>query len=130
MEHPNVERLREYLDAYAARDMEALSRFFADDAVWHVGGTHPLSGDYRGRQAILDYFRAVGVETEQTLQLHPLELIANDRRASVFLRVTAERAGRRLDIVMAEAIEFDESGRIREFWTLANDQAAVEQFWS
>ena len=130
MEHPNVERLREYLDAYAARDMEALSRFFADDAVWHVGGTHPLSGDYRGRQAILDYFRAVGGETEQTLQLHPLELIANDRRAAVFLRVTAERAGRRLDIVMAEAIEFDESGRIREFWTLANDQAAVDQFWA
>lgn len=130
MEHPNVERLREYLDAYAARDMEALSRFFADDAVWHVGGTHPLSGDYRGRQAILDYFRAVGGETEQTLQLHPLELIANDRRAAVFLRVTAERAGRRLDIVMAEAIEFDESGRIREFWSLANDQAAVDQFWA
>ena len=130
MEHPNVERLREYLDAYAARDMEALSRFFADDAIWHVGGTHPLSGDYRGRQAILDYFRAVGGETEQTLQLHPLELIANDRRAAVFLRVTAERAGRRLDIVMAEAIEFDESGRIREFWSLANDQAAVDQFWA
>jgi ketosteroid isomerase-like protein len=130
VEHPNVERLREYLDAYAARDPEALSRFFADDAVWHVGGAHRLSGDYRGREAILDYFRAVGGETDQTLRLEPLELMANDRRAAAFLRVTGERAGRRLDIVMAEAIEFDESGRIREFWAHANDQAAVDRFWA
>ena len=72
----------------------------------------------------------MGGETERTLRLHPLELIANDRRAAAFLRVTAERAGRRLDIVMAEAIEFDEAGRVREFWAHANDQAAVGRFGS
>ena len=62
MAHPNVQRLREFLDAYAANDSEAIRKHLSDDAVWHVGGTHALSGDYRGTGEILDYFKNVGAE--------------------------------------------------------------------
>jgi ketosteroid isomerase-like protein len=53
MTHPNVQRLQAFLDAYAADDLDALGAALAEDAVWHVGGTHRHSGDYVGRQAIL-----------------------------------------------------------------------------
>ncbi|HEX2031587.1 MAG TPA: nuclear transport factor 2 family protein [Actinomycetota bacterium] len=129
MAHPNVERLQAFLDAYAAGDRDALGRSLADDAVWHIGGTHRLSGDYRGRQAILDYFDTVGRETGNSLKLEPLELLANDRRGAAFLRVTGERPGRTLDVTMAEAFVFGADGAIQEFWAHATDQGAIDRFW-
>ena len=101
----------------------------AQDAVWHVGGTHRFSGDYLGRDAILEYFDRVTAETEGTLQLDPTELLANDQRGAAFLRVTADRGEQHLDVTMAEAFQFDDQGRIREFWAHATDQDAVNRFW-
>ena len=130
MAHPNVERLQQFLDAYAAGDRAALGEAFADDAVWHVGGTHRLSGDYRGREAILEYFDRVGAETSGTIQLDPIELMANEARGAAFLRVVADRDGRHLEVTMAEAFQFDGDGRIREFWAHATDQQAIDRFWA
>ena len=53
-QHPGVARAREYLATYAARDMVSLRDFFTDDVVWHVAGKHPLSGDYRGKDSLVD----------------------------------------------------------------------------
>lgn len=124
-----VQRLERWLAAYGDSDREAMADSLADDAVWHVGGTHRLSGDYRGREAILDYFDTVREETADTMRLDPLEVMANDRHGAAFLRVTAERDGRRLDVVMADAFRFDDRGRIAEFWAHATDQAAIDEFW-
>ena len=129
MAHPNIERLQRFLDAYAAGDRDELGRSFSEDAVWHVGGTHRFSGDYRGRTAILEYFDTVGRETSGTLKLEPHELLANDERGAAFLRVTGERTGRQLDVMMAEAFVFGPDGTIQEFWAHANDQDAIDRFW-
>lgn len=129
MAHPNAERLQGFLDAYASKDADAIRGALAEDAVWHVGGTHAYSGDYRGREAILEYFDRVSAETGGTLRLDPIELLANDRRGAAFLRVTADRGDQHLDVTMAEAFQFDDQGRIREFWAHATDQDAVNRFW-
>lgn len=127
--HPHVERLKEFLDAYADRDRDRIGDTLADDAVWHVGGTHRFSGDYRGKEAILEYFEMVGNVTGGTLRLDPIELLANDRRGAAFLRVTAIRGDQQLDVTMAEAFQFDDDGRISEFWAHATDQETVNRFW-
>lgn len=129
MTHVNVGRLRAFLDHHAAGDREALGRLLAEDAVWHVGGRHRFSGDLHGREAILAYFDAVRKETDGTLDLQPLELLANDRRGAAFLRVTAQRQGRDLDVVMAEAFVFAADGTIQEFWAHAADQDSIDRFW-
>lgn len=125
----NVDRLREFLHAYGERDSDRVASMLADDAVWHVGGTHQFSGDYRGKEAILEYFETVGNETGGTLRLDPVELLANEQRGAVFLRVTAQRGDQQLDVTMAEAFQFDGEGRITEFWAHATDQDAVNRFW-
>ena len=130
MMHPNVARLEKFLDAYAAMDGPAIRDCLADDAVWHVGGTHRLSGDYRGAASILDYFETVSNETGGTLHLEPLELIANQERGAAFLRVVGDRGGHHLDVTMAEAFQFDDDGRISEFWAHATDQDSIDRFWS
>ena len=129
MTHPNRERLQAFLDAYGAMDRDLVGEALAPEAVWHVGGTHPFSGDYRGRDAILDYFERTAAETAQSLRLEPVELMADGGHGAAFLRVTAARGEKRLDVTMAEAFRFDEDGRITEFWAHANDQAAIDAFW-
>ena len=55
--------------------------------------------------------------------------MANDRRGAAFLRVFAHKGERRLDVEMAEAFQFDDQGRLREFWAHATDQYAIDRFW-
>ncbi|MDQ4143133.1 MAG: nuclear transport factor 2 family protein [Actinomycetota bacterium] len=129
MAHPNVERLQSFLNAYSAEDRDALAELLSDDAVWHVGGTHRFSGDYRGREVILEYFDTIRRETDGSLKLEPLELLANEERGAAFLRVTGKRQRRRLDVTMAEAFLFSRDGTIQEFWAHAADQDAIDRFW-
>jgi uncharacterized protein len=44
-------------EMYAGGDLAAVEELLAHDVVWHVPGTSPIAGDYRGRQAVIGYFR-------------------------------------------------------------------------
>jgi ketosteroid isomerase-like protein len=125
-----VARLEAWLDSYGNNDRQTMLDSLAEDAVWHVGGTHRHSGDYRGREAILGYFDAIREATADTMRLEPLEILANDRHGAAFLRVTADRDGRRLETVVADAFRFDDEGRIVEFWASNANQAAIDEFWA
>lgn len=128
-EHPNVFRTRAAMAAYAQRDFDTMATYLADDIVWHVGGDHRYSGVRRGKADVLAYFDEMQAATGGTLNIEPKEILANDQRGVAFLRATAERDGRTLDVLLAEAFVFDDHGRWKEFWALANDQAAVDAFW-
>lgn len=129
-EHPNVQRIRDALDAYNAGDLERMRVFIAQDILWHVGGHHPLSGDYRGLDAVLDYYAKVREETGGTLTLEPIDILANDDHGGIFMRVRGERGGRAIDVELAEALTFDEQGRWAEYWALADEQQSVDAFWT
>ena len=129
MEHPNVERTRALLGAVSAGDLDALDRSLTDDVIWHVGGEHPLSGDYRGRQAVQQYHRRVAALTAGTLRLEPVDILGSDSHIGIFLRATATAGNHRLDTTMVEAARVAEDGRWEEFWALADDQGQVDDFW-
>ena len=129
-EHPNVGKIRQALDTYNAGDREGMRAFLAPDIWWHVSGDHPLSGDYRGIDDVLAYFERVQEMTDGSLRIAPTQMLADDGRATIFMRVTGRRGDRTLDVLMAETLILDEAGRWKEYWALADDQAAVDAFWS
>jgi ketosteroid isomerase-like protein len=129
-EHPNAARVRDGFAAYNRGDFAAMRTILAQDILWHVGGNHPLSGDYRGRDAVLDYCAKAHELTGGTLSGEPLEILANDRHAGVFQRITAERNGKRLDVVLAQALTLDDDGRWTEYWAMADQQDEVDAFWA
>jgi ketosteroid isomerase-like protein len=129
-DHPNVPRIRDALEVYNSGDHDAMRQFLTDDIVWHVGGSHAMSGDYRGADEVVNYFRDVRKATAGTLQVEPVEILANDRHASIFMHVTALRDVRTLDVLLAEALTLDDEGRWSEYWALANEQDDVDAFWS
>lgn len=129
-EHPNVHKIREALSTYNTGDRQAMRAFLAPDIRWHVSGDHALSGDYEGIDEVLAYFDEVQELTDGTLRIEPTQMLADDGRASIFMRVTGKRGDRTLDVEMAETLLLDEDGRWKEYWALADDQAAVDAFWS
>lgn len=44
--------------------------------------------------------------------------------------MTGERNGRTLDIEMAEMMDVGADGRWSSFWSMPDDQASVDAFWS
>ena len=129
-EHPSAARAREYLATYAARDMVALRDFFTDDVVWHVAGKHPLSGDYRGKDSLVEYFERVDAFTDGTIAMEVEAILASERHVAMFMHVRGNRLGKTLDERMAEMFDVAPDGRWSEFWAMADDQKAVDEFWS
>ncbi|HEV8421352.1 MAG TPA: nuclear transport factor 2 family protein [Actinomycetota bacterium] len=127
---PDVERARQSIEAYNQGDFETLRHFYAENVVWHVAGAHRLAGEYQGRDQLFEYFATVRELTGGTLRLHPQSIVASADEIAMFTRVTAQRGGKELDIVLAQTLKVGADGRWTEYWAMADDQEAVDDFWS
>lgn len=118
--------------AMAAVSRGAVEEFgqilLADDVVWHWPGRSSVAGEYRGRDAAMGLIRGFGELTQGRLRVEPVEILEGRDFLMSFTHVTAEQEGRRLDVMMADAMRFGPDGRVVEYWTLSNDQAAVDAF--
>ncbi|HEX9235637.1 MAG TPA: nuclear transport factor 2 family protein [Actinomycetota bacterium] len=78
-EHPNVSLTREGLEALDRGDFGWFDQHVADDVVWHVGGNNKLSGEHRGKQAVMEMFaRSAG-----GISVDTHDVLANDDHAVV-----------------------------------------------
>jgi len=128
--HAGVERAQEYIAAFHRWDVDAMRDFYADDVVWHVAGTHRLSGDYKGKDALFEYFAMARELTGGSLRLNPESILASDDHVAMFTRVTARREDVVLDTLIAQVMKVGHDGRWIEYWAVADDQDALDAFWS
>ena len=97
-EHPHAALVRKGFEAFTRGDMDTMRDLIASDATHHVPGNHPLSGDFKGRDAILDMYRRLGEETKGTMHAELIGICIDGRGHAVGMnRFTAERNGKRLD---------------------------------
>jgi ketosteroid isomerase-like protein len=124
-----TQRLAEAMALISRGEVERFGEvLLADDVVWHWPGRSSVSGDYRGRDAALDLLRGFHQLTGNRLQVQPMDILEGEDHLMSFTHVTADREGDHLDVVMADAMRFGPDGRVVEYWTLSNDQAAVDAF--
>ena len=100
----------------------------SDEIVWHWPGKSSMAGDYRGRAAALDLIRGFHRLTGGRLSVEPLDILEGAEHLMSFTHIRAEKAGQQLDVTMADAMRFGPDGRVVEYWTLSNDQEAVDTF--
>ena len=129
-EHAGVARARHFLEAFSQGDEQAMGDFFTDDLAWHVAGSHPLSGDYRGKEELVAYFCQLRERTDGTFALEAESVLATDYHTAMFTRATGQREGRTLDVILAHAFTVRSDGQWREYWVCADDQDAEDSFWS
>jgi ketosteroid isomerase-like protein len=124
-----AETLRDAMGVISQGEVERFGEILlADDVIWHWPGRSSVSGDYRGREAALSLLRGFHELTANRLNVEPVDILEGDDHVMAFTHITAEREGDRLDVMMADAMRFGEDGRVVEYWTLSNDQHAVDAF--
>ena len=126
-EHPNAVAARRSYAASNSGDLDVIREYFTDDAVLHLAGDNAMSGTYRGRDGVMDAI----ARASQGWGLHSeLEtLLASDDHVIAFVRVTSERDGKTLDVVVAQAVKVNAEGKATEAWFLPNDQRGYDRFF-
>jgi ketosteroid isomerase-like protein len=127
-DHPHVASVWRAFEAWNTGQIDVLKGTFSDDVVLHFAGTNRMSGTYRGVDAVVDALLRASQGGAPQAEVEAV--LASDEHVMVFFRATGEHGGRRLDVVLAEAMTFDAQGKMTEVWFLANDQAAYDAFWS
>jgi ketosteroid isomerase-like protein len=97
-EHPHVALVRKGYAAFSRGDMETLSGLMTKDCTHHVPGNTSMSGDYKGIEAVMGYYRQLGTESAGTMRVE-VEHLFSDNRGHVMSvhHVTADRGGKHLD---------------------------------
>jgi uncharacterized protein len=126
----NARMVRAFYDALTAGDIDGAAAHLADDAVLHVPGRSPNTGDYEGAAAVLGFIGHAFEVTGGTLQLHLERVLADDEVVVALATYTASRPDGRPDLVNNVAhIARVSGGRIGESWLHSRDQYAVDAFW-
>jgi len=127
-DHPNSEFATALWDAVAQGDSGAVRGLLADEVVWHAGGHHVLSGEFKGPDAVLDYLARVGERADE-LSTELTDIFVNDRGAVVIYRLSARRELKRLETELFLELEIRE-GKLVRARSVSVDQVASNEFWS
>jgi ketosteroid isomerase-like protein len=128
LSHPNAEILERAFSAFG-RDALVVARTLADDIVWRVPGTNAMSGEYVGREAVLQFLRQTMVLSGGTYRTELRYVVADDERAVAVYGARGEREGRTLDIDQALFCVIRD-GRIVDVTAVPFDFAAFDSFWA
>jgi ketosteroid isomerase-like protein len=96
MSQENVDRAREFIDAYNRRDFDAATRWFDPDIEW-VLPEHQRSDSAIGVKGILRFWEGLD-ETFDELQLRPQEFVDAGDRVATRLRHLARGKGSGLEL--------------------------------
>lgn len=129
MEHPNATLMHRVDEALVTGDFPAFLALHTEDAVMHIPGTGPLSGDHYGRVGIAAVFQQEMGMLDAPPAVVPLDDLGSDDHAGAVLIQRMQRAGRTyegLQVVIARVRD----GRLSEIWFRPQDQAAFDEFFA
>ena len=126
-EHPNAALTRRVFESFG-RNAMAISAALARDIVWRVPGETIMSGEYRGRRAVIEFLRRTGLETDGTYRSKLHTVLANDDWGLAVYRASGTRNGIELDVDQAFVIRFAD-GCWKEVTAVPLD-SAFDAFWA
>lgn len=123
------EFLSRQLRIYGGHDLTVVDELLSPDVVWHVPGSSPIAGDYRGREAVLRYFDLRRTLTNETIRIEERGR-ADHNDAVVRLADGRARLGGR-DVVWRTAEVYRvANARIVEAWLVPLGQESFDQAWA
>ena len=118
--------------AGGARAADDLREVLTPGIAWHVPGTSPIAGSYRGVDAVLAYFARRRDLADATFRMHPGDLLTGDGdRIAVLTDGTATIGGaeHRWSTVGLYRLEAG-AERIAECHLLPLDSVAFDRIWT
>jgi len=115
-------------DAFAVGDIDAVMGLCADEITFHIPGTSPLSGEWAGRERVLEFFAKAAELSEGTLALSPDEVLADGERVIVLTRVHARRKERSEAFTNVHVLRVV-GGKMTELREYMGDERREDEFW-
>ena len=133
-EHPNVAQFRAAEEARARNDFEAddlavIERFLRPDVHWNSPWGVGPSIERRGDRAVQGV-QGVDRRDDDARAERGLRRRHARRLARAPDRRPCRQARRAMDVKEANVFHLDDKGRAYEFWGIADDQAAINRFWT
>jgi hypothetical protein len=128
-EHPNVEATRAALEGFMKGDMETMAASIADDAVWHIPGSHRFGGTFEGRAAIMARFQeqaAAGFAVSLD-EIH--DIVGGDDHVVALVRTSVSGPGGSAS-GNAVFVFHVEGGKGKEFWAHNEHQAEIDRVFA
>jgi ketosteroid isomerase-like protein len=132
--HPNVRLIHDFYEAqgrfYAGEtDSASVAALMTEDIAWHVPGRNAIAGDYRGREAVLDYFARRRDFARGSFRVRIRHTLADDELVVQLAGGRAEIGGETREWETAGVYRIRD-GRIAECWLLPFDQLQFDEIWS
>lgn len=120
-----------FYSAYAARDIEKVGEFLADDVAWTINGPVDLlrfCGTRHGKAAVLDLMERLVPEVFRVFSFVPDTMLVDGHRVATLNRLTARRSGdgRVISYRLAHFMRFRDD-KVVENLSLIDSFDAVEQ---
>jgi ketosteroid isomerase-like protein len=106
--------LRLYRAAVQA-DLPTARKLFDEDACWHVPGSQPAAGVYRGAAETVPALSAIWRQIGSVDAVELRDVVASPERAAALLRLSAVRFGRRATLDWWLMFRID-GGQVTEAW--------------
>lgn len=116
-------------EMYAGGDVAPVEELLAEDVVWHVPGSSPIAGDYRGRAAVTAYFRRRRELAGGALRITKL---AEGHHEEALVQLADGRAalGGAEVLWRTAGVYRVADGRIAEAWLVPLDQVQFDRVWA
>jgi acyl-CoA thioesterase FadM/ketosteroid isomerase-like protein len=116
-------------EMYAGGDVRPVEELLAEDVVWHVPGTSPIAGDYRGRRAVTEYFllrRSLAggaIRITQRQEMYDAEVVVQLADGEAML------GGRSAEWRTAGVYRVA-NGKVAEAWLVPLEQDRFDRAWA
>jgi len=129
VESQNIAVIRRGYEAFAKGDIATLKTLFTPNAVWRSVPTGVLPGNYKGAQAILEFFGRLAQETNGTVRAELQTIAASGDQVFALHRNKGARKGRTIDEESVLMFKLDK-GVVTEVAEFRYDQPAEAKFWA
>ena len=125
----NAELIQRAYQAFSGGDLATVFGILGQDITWHVPGSSPLSGDYKGREQVASFFGATMELSGGTFTIDVRDILAQGDQVVVLCTVAAERHGQSWSSpeVHVWRVEGDQAMDFREF---QGAERTEDEFWS
>lgn len=127
--HPNLLTYLAAMAAFNRHDLTAVAERVHPDFVYRIPGRSKIPGEFRGIEGFVEALTRLRDESDGTLELTPVAVLADDEHLLARASVTARRGGRQLDTENCYAFRFL-NGKVADGHVFLSDPEHVDDFWA
>ena len=125
----NAGVIRMAYDDFANGDIPAVLEVFDTSMTWHVPGHSPLSGDYKGHDEVVGFFKHTLARCGGIFVIEVRHVLAEEDVVVALVTVKTERNGRSAAFPEVHVWRLANE-KVTEFRESQGDEQTEDRFWS